>query len=46
MEGIEKGRIEIAKNALKQGFSIETITQLTGLSFTIIERLEREVVTQ
>lgn len=40
-KGMEKGMIEVAKNALKQGFSIKAITQLTGLSIPDIEKLYR-----
>ncbi len=47
-EGVEKGReegevqksLEIAKNCLKKGFSIETIAEITGLSPMQIESLK------
>jgi predicted transposase/invertase (TIGR01784 family) len=43
-EGIEQGakqrNIEIAKNLLKSGISIDVIIKTTGLSFEEIEGLE------
>lgn len=45
VEGIQKGRkeglLEVAKNALRQGLSLETIKKLTGLSNTDIEKLNK-----
>jgi len=40
-KGVEKGRVEVAKNALRQGFSTEAIKQLTGLSISVIEKLDK-----
>ena len=37
--GIEQGRISIAKNMLLSNFPLETISQMTGLSKDIIEKL-------
>ena len=45
-QGIEQGakleKIEIAKNAIKNGFDNETIIKLTGLSLAEVERLRKE----
>ena len=39
-EGIEKGKIEVAKNLLENNVSIEIITKSTGLSKEQIDRLK------
>ncbi|NMA04637.1 MAG: hypothetical protein GX925_08015 [Clostridiales bacterium] len=45
-EGMEKGReegkLEVAKNALKEGAEIDLIAKLTGLSKKEIEKIARE----
>ncbi|MGL9719182.1 MAG: Rpn family recombination-promoting nuclease/putative transposase, partial [Wolbachia sp.] len=45
--GHEKGRkaekIEVAKNSLKAGVSIDVIAEITGLSLDEIEQLQEEV---
>ena len=38
-EGIEKGRIEVAKNMLAGGFSIEQVARCTGFSLEAVKRL-------
>lgn len=38
-EGREEGREEIARNALAEGFSVEMIQKITGLSPEIINQL-------
>ncbi|WP_410542969.1 Rpn family recombination-promoting nuclease/putative transposase [Wolbachia endosymbiont of Tetranychus urticae] len=40
--GGEKGRIEVAKNLLKAGISIDVVSQTTGLSFDEIKQLQAE----
>lgn len=46
-EGIKKGKIErdieIAKNALKKGFSIEDIVELTGLQQETVLKLKEKM---
>jgi len=37
---IEKNRIEIAKNSLHEGLSVETIQKITGLDRETIQSLE------
>jgi predicted transposase/invertase (TIGR01784 family) len=37
--GVLKGKKEIAKNMLAKGFDLETISELTGLSLSEIEKL-------
>jgi predicted transposase/invertase (TIGR01784 family) len=39
-EGIEEGKLLVAKNALKQGYSIEAIMSLTGLSVFQIKMIK------
>ena len=39
MEGIQKGKIETAKNLIELGLSIEKIAKATGLTEEEIERL-------
>ncbi|MCM1001530.1 MAG: transposase, partial [Wolbachia endosymbiont of Melophagus ovinus] len=41
--GAEKGKIEVAKNLLKAGVSINIIAQTTGLPKAEIARLKEEV---
>jgi hypothetical protein len=36
---LAQGREEVAKNALVKGLSFETISEITGLSIEIIEKL-------
>jgi predicted transposase/invertase (TIGR01784 family) len=38
-KGLEKGREEIARNALMEGFSIETIQKITGLDIETIRNI-------
>jgi predicted transposase YdaD len=38
-EGLERGRVEIAKNALGEGVSVEFIQKITGLSAETIQSL-------
>ncbi|WP_254229503.1 Rpn family recombination-promoting nuclease/putative transposase [Wolbachia pipientis] len=40
--GEEKGKIEVAKNLLKAGISIDVVSQTTGLSFDEIKQLQAE----
>ena len=40
-KGIEKGKIEIAKNLLKMGISIEQISEATGLTKEEIEKYKK-----
>ncbi|HFI0577724.1 TPA: hypothetical protein ACGO28_001381 [Streptococcus suis] len=40
-EGLEKGRIEIAYQMLREGFSYELIEKLTGLSSVQINQLSQ-----
>ena len=39
IQGLEKGKIEIAKNLLSQKIDIKTISAATGLSFDDIQKL-------
>ena len=39
-EGIEEGKLLVAQNALKQGYSIEAIMSLTGLSVSQIKMIK------
>jgi len=41
-KGIEKGKIEVAKNGLKEGLPIEIIKKLTGLTEEEIDKLKDE----
>ncbi|MDG7056958.1 MAG: transposase, partial [Wolbachia endosymbiont of Penenirmus auritus] len=41
--GAEKGKIEVAKNLLKAGVSVDLITESTGLPKAEIVRLKGEV---
>ena len=43
VQGIEKGILKTAINALKKGFSIETVADLTELDTTKVEQLQREL---
>jgi hypothetical protein len=38
-EGLEKGRVEIVKNALTKGVSVEFLSEITGLSTATIQEL-------
>jgi hypothetical protein len=38
-EGLERGRVEIARNALGEGVPVEFIQKITGLSTEIIQSL-------
>jgi predicted transposase/invertase (TIGR01784 family) len=38
-KGLEKGREEIARNALMEGFSMETIQKITGLDIETIRNI-------
>jgi predicted transposase/invertase (TIGR01784 family) len=38
-EGIEKGRFEVAKNAIAKGASIEFVQEITGLDIETIKNL-------
>jgi predicted transposase/invertase (TIGR01784 family) len=40
--GLEKGKLEIAQNAIKKGFDNVTITELTGLTIEQIEDLRKK----
>ncbi|HFU3729733.1 TPA: hypothetical protein ACGO7Y_001450 [Streptococcus suis] len=40
-EGLEKGRIEVAYQMLREGFSYELIEKLTGLSSAQIDQLSQ-----
>ena len=42
-QGITQGKIETAKNALKEGLSLETIFKITGLDESTIEQLKEEL---
>jgi len=44
-EGVEQQKIEIAKNALKEGASEAFIKEITGLDLTTISQLKSEAVT-
>jgi len=41
-KGIEKEKIEVEKKALKKGFSIEDVVEITGLTLEQIENLKRK----
>jgi predicted transposase/invertase (TIGR01784 family) len=41
-EGLTESRIEIARNALAEGLSIEFIQKITGLDLETIQRLDSE----
>jgi predicted transposase YdaD len=36
VEGVEKGRAEIARNALAKGLPLETVSEITGLDIETI----------
>jgi predicted transposase YdaD len=38
-EGLERGRVDIARNALTKGVSVEIISEITGLSTETIQSL-------
>ncbi|GAB2799750.1 Rpn family recombination-promoting nuclease/putative transposase [Rhabdobacter roseus] len=40
LEGIEKEKLEVAKNAIEMGLSIDNIIKLTGLSREVIEQIK------
>nr|WP_255359860.1 Rpn family recombination-promoting nuclease/putative transposase [Wolbachia endosymbiont of Laodelphax striatellus] len=42
-KGKIEGKIEVAKNSLKAGVSIDVITQITGLSTDEIKQLQEEI---
>ena len=42
-KGMEKERQTIALNLLRQGFSIESITQATGLTIAQLQQLQNQV---
>ena len=39
-EGLEKGREEIARNALRKGYSFEEVTSITGLDLEILKNIQ------
>jgi predicted transposase YdaD len=41
-EGMEKGREEIAQNALAKGLPLDVIHDITGLDIEIIKSLEKK----
>lgn len=42
-KGIEKGKIEVAKNLLKMGLSVEQVSTGTGISKEKIEEIRKEI---
>ncbi|MFP3028739.1 MAG: transposase, partial [Wolbachia sp.] len=40
--GHQKGKVEVAKNSLKAGVSIDVIAQITGLSHSEISQLKEK----
>jgi predicted transposase YdaD len=40
-QGVEKGKMEIAAKALKQGFTVEQVVKLTGLKRKVVEGLRK-----
>ncbi|MFP3015801.1 MAG: transposase, partial [Wolbachia sp.] len=42
-EGRQEEKIEVAKNSLKAGVSIDVIAEITGLSIDEILRLQKEI---
>ena len=42
-KGMEKATQTIALNLLRQGFSIESITQATGLTIVQVQQLQKQV---
>ena len=45
-EGIEKGKIETAKNALNEGFSVEVVEQITKIDLDTILQLKAELMAE
>ena len=45
-EGREESREEIARNALSEGLSVETVQKITGLDLETIKRLQEAVTTE
>ena len=43
-EGETKGKLEAAKNALRKGFSIEDIVEITGLPLETIQKIKAEIL--
>jgi predicted transposase/invertase (TIGR01784 family) len=43
LEGKLEGKMEAARNALKKGFSIEDITEITGLPLETVQKLKAEL---
>ena len=43
MEGLKEGKIEIAKNMLKEGLDINLISKLSGLSIEEINKLKKDL---
>ncbi len=41
-KGVKRRNIEIAKNAIKNGFNDETIIKLTGLSIEEVKEIRKE----
>jgi predicted transposase/invertase (TIGR01784 family) len=39
LEGKLEGKVEVALNMLKAGFNVEKVTELTGLSMTLVRML-------
>ena len=42
-DGLKEGKISIAKNLLKNGVSIDLVSESTGLSIEELEELKKEV---
>jgi predicted transposase/invertase (TIGR01784 family) len=42
-EGLEKGKLEVARNAIKEGMELNLIAKLTGLPKKEIEKIAAEM---
>lgn len=42
--GIEKGKVEVAKNLLKMGLTVDQVSIGTGISKEKVEELRKEVI--
>ena len=46
IKGNTEGKIEVATNALKKGFDVEMVVDLTGLDIKVIEQLKQDLDNQ
>ncbi|MHB8126103.1 MAG: hypothetical protein ACYDEJ_10760, partial [Desulfitobacteriaceae bacterium] len=44
LEGEAKGKLEAARNAVKKGFSLEDVAEITGLPLETVQKLKAELL--